>query len=85
MTEDENIIPFPSDATTLDLDPEVVILGAKEAQLQQCVIIGICSDGEFYLASSDANMAEVNLLIDRAKKRLLEHEDSLADEFEDEC
>lgn len=57
--------------TCLDIDPELVLEGAK-GKLQGCMVIGFDHDGEFYAASSYADGGDAMWLLELCKKRLLE-------------
>lgn len=58
--------------TTLDISPERVIDAAKEAELQDVVVIGYDKDGDFYFAANQADGKDVLWLLEVAKKKLLE-------------
>jgi hypothetical protein len=58
--------------TKLDIPVERVIDAAKEAELQDVIVIGWDKNGDIYFASSKADGGEVLWLIEKAKKRLLE-------------
>lgn len=60
--------------TFLDLPPERVLVGAQEAHLETCVVIGTNDRGEFYFASSQAEAGAILWLMERARKVLLGHE-----------
>ena len=68
----DNVIPLGC-VTRLDLPPDRVLEGAKDV-LESVVVIGWDKDGEFYAASSIADGAEVNWLLDKTKQMLLEAE-----------
>ena len=57
--------------TKLDLPPELVLDGAREAGLKAVVILGYDKDGDEYMASSLADGADVMWLMERLKQRLL--------------
>jgi hypothetical protein len=71
MDEKNNVV-FLGVVTTLDVPSQRVLDGAKEASLEDVVVIGWDEGGEFYFASSKANGAEVLWLLEKAKKKLLE-------------
>lgn len=64
--------------TTLDLPPERVLDGAKEANLAGVVIIGVEPDGKEYLASSWGDSAAILWHLKRAEHVLMR----MADEQE---
>ncbi len=74
----DNIIDLPV-VTTLKTNPDR-ILKAAEGKLETVVVVGWKKDdeGQFYFASSEPNEAEVIMLLEIAKRRLLE----MADEEE---
>lgn len=51
---------------------EAVLDGAKEAKLESVLVVGYGPDG-LYVACSDDNMADINLLADRLKDRIMDH------------
>lgn len=57
-----------------DIEPLAVIEGAleKAADLQSIIFIGTDSEGRLYAASSQNHLADNILLLERAKRRLLE-------------
>lgn len=57
--------------TSLDICPDRVIEKAS-GELSSVVIIGYHKDGSEYFASSIADGADINWMIDRAKLRLLQ-------------
>lgn len=64
------VIPFTG-ITRLDMPPDVILEKAK-AKLEGVIVIGFTNDGDEYFASSYADGATVNWLLDRCKSRLLE-------------
>jgi hypothetical protein len=56
--------------TTVDIDPDDVLEGAK-GKLTDVFIIGWEND-ELYLASSTSSVGDLNIVLDIAKQRLLE-------------
>jgi hypothetical protein len=66
-----NVIKFNGKPPT-DLPPERILNEAVNADLWEAVVIGWRKDGSFYFASSIADGADVNWLLDRAKKELQE-------------
>jgi hypothetical protein len=65
----DNVVSF-NGVTTLKGDPDITLKFAA-GNLETVVIIGYDKDGEFYFASSEPSGAEVNLLLDIAKNRLI--------------
>jgi hypothetical protein len=57
--------------TKLDLPAEQVLDGAREAELQACVVLGYDAQGDEFFASSMADGADVMWLLERLKQRLL--------------
>ncbi len=66
-----NIIPLRGLTTTLDI-PVDAVLGGATGRLTDAVLIGWDKEGEFYVASSLASGAETLLLLEKAKKLLME-------------
>lgn len=66
-----NVVPFIG-VSRLDTPPENVINGALEAEMEEVVIVGICKDGSFYLASSQADSRHTLYWLALAQQRLLE-------------
>lgn len=58
--------------TTLDIPPSRILAKAAGAGLTDVVVIGWNADGKLYFASSGADAAEVNWLLDNAKHELIE-------------
>jgi hypothetical protein len=67
----DNVIDFTG-VTLLDTPPPKVLEYAARANLQDVVVLGWDDDGNLYFASSSADGAEVNWLLDSAKQELLE-------------
>lgn len=63
-----NVIPIGG-VTRLDIDPDQIL---KEAvgEMVSCFVIGYTKEGDLYMASSLADGAELNWLLDRAKIQL---------------
>lgn len=57
--------------TRLDSKPERVLNKAIEVGLESAIVIGWDKSGAFYFASSEANGANVNWLMDVAKTKIL--------------
>ncbi len=68
---DDNVIIMPV-VTTIDVPVDRALDAAKESDLEDAVIVGFTKDGEFYFSSSCADGADVNWLLDLAKKGLME-------------
>ncbi len=75
-----NVVDFGG-VTRLPTDPDR-ILKAADGKLETAVVIGWQKDdsGQFYFASSEPNSAEVIMLLEIAKRRLLESMDELSEE-----
>lgn len=65
-----NVVDLPV-VTTLDIDPNK-ILNAAIDEIESGVIIGWDKNKDFYFASSQGDLREVLLLLELAKKELLE-------------
>ena len=70
MNDNTNVIDLPV-ITRLDLNPDRV-LNAAIGNLEAAVVIGWDKDGDFYFASSKADVGDVLWLIEKAKKILLD-------------
>jgi hypothetical protein len=57
--------------TTLDLNPEVVLNAAVEANLDNVIVIGWTKDGTLYFATSKTATADILLSLEAAKHSLL--------------
>ena len=57
--------------TKLDLPVDTVLDAAKDAKLKSVFIAGYEKDGTLYLASTIADGAELNWMLDKAKFQLL--------------
>ena len=66
----DNVVNFPG-ITTLDMDPERILEGARKANLSDIVILGYDQAGDEWFASSVADGAEVLWLLERLKLQLL--------------
>lgn len=58
--------------TSLDLPASKVLEAASAADLKEAVVVGLKEDGTFYFAMTTGNVADVNWLLDCAKKLLLD-------------
>jgi hypothetical protein len=67
-------VVYPHFITKLDL-PADRILEKAQGQLDGCVVIGYTRDGDEYFASSYADGATINWLLDRCKRLLLNPEE----------
>lgn len=65
-----NVVEFPG-TTTLDLDPDKVLDGAK-GQLSDAVVIGYDKDGKFWMSSSKAGLGDLLLLVKIAERAILD-------------
>lgn len=65
-----DVVDFPG-ITMLSIPPEKILEGAKKQNLADVLVIGWTGKGELYFASSSADGAEVNWLIDQAKAALI--------------
>lgn len=61
--------------TTNDIPPDRVINAAQEYEISPVVVVGKDKDGDLYFAASTSDTAEVLMLLERAKKRLLAFHD----------
>lgn len=61
-------------STTQPIDPQKVLAAAYGAKLDRVTIIGTTAAGEFYLASSEGDAAQLLWDMERAKLNLLESE-----------
>ena len=57
--------------TTLDIPPTKILATAAGAKLESVVVVGWADDGSLYFASSTADGAEANWLLDAAKFELM--------------
>jgi hypothetical protein len=67
---EDNIVDFPG-GTLLDIPVDKVLEGAKEASLDQVVIIGSRSDGSTYLAFSTSDLYQILWFLENAKMDVL--------------
>lgn len=67
----DNIVKLAT-ITKLDLDPDVVIGAALTAQMRDVLVIGFDTTGDFYFAGSSANAGTTILLLEMAKRSLLD-------------
>ena len=58
--------------TTNDHDAAYALEKASKAELESAVVVGWTLEGGFFFASSLANGAEANFLLDLAKAKLIE-------------
>jgi hypothetical protein len=70
---DDNVITLHNE-TRLDLPPERILTAAIEAKVEPVVIVGLGEDGELYFASTTGDAGAVLMLLERAKKALIEAE-----------
>ena len=67
-----NVIDWPG-ITTLDLEPDKVLQGAKN-QLDDVLVLGWDKDGLLWISGSKAKKADALWLLECAKQSLLEAE-----------
>lgn len=67
----KNVVQFDG-FTSLDIDPNSVLMGAINADMDEVVVLGYKKDGSEYFASNKADGADVLWHLQRAQKRLLE-------------
>lgn len=72
-----NVVQFPGE-TTLDIDPERILEGAK-GKLESVLVVGFTKDGEDYFASSSADAADAIFHLERAKHLLMKIIDEASD------
>lgn len=75
MDEDDNIVEFKKpmpDETDEDLDPDIILEGAK-GRLDTALLAGYTKSGSFYLALSQASVPENIILVEIAKRILVDH------------
>ena len=60
--------------TKLDIPADRVIKAVQDLDIQDIVVLGYLESGEFYFASNLADGGSVMLLLETAKKRLMEVE-----------
>jgi hypothetical protein len=68
----DNVINFPG-YTKLDIDPDGVLEGAK-GKLDTVLVLGTCHNGDDWLAASTSNPADLLMLVEQFKFRLLNGE-----------
>ena len=61
--------------TVLPIPVDRICDAAKAADLSICIIVGVQKNGDFYFASSDADLGQVLWQLERAKKALFEIND----------
>ena len=67
----ENVVPFHG-ITKRPLLPETVLVGAIEADLREVLVIGWQGD-ELYVAASRSRVGELLILMEMAKRQLLDN------------
>ncbi len=67
----DNIIPL-NVYTRLDIPVEGVLEGAKENVTANLIILGWTEDDDMYFASSSSTMGDILVLLEQAKRVLLE-------------
>ena len=73
MTKD-NVV-YLNMPTKIDIPIERVAQGAIDNGLKVLVVCGIDKDGDFYFASSTADLDAVLMLLERAKRRCIDMAD----------
>jgi hypothetical protein len=67
---DDNIVDFPG-GTLLDIPVDKVLEGAKDASLEQVVVVGVKEDGSTYLAFSTSDLYQILWFLENAKMDVL--------------
>lgn len=67
---DEKVKIF-SGVTRESFDPDIVLQGARRAELTSVLVLGWQEDGELFFSASDADGPEALWLLEMAKHRLL--------------
>ena len=67
----DNILKFRG-ITTLDIEPDKILNGALDENLESAVVLGYGKDGGLYFATSIGDEAHVLLLLEKSKRVLLE-------------
>lgn len=78
MKNHENV-EWLGNPTTLDLDPQILLLKALNERMKEVVIIGYDRDGFEYFASSVSDGGNVLWHIERAKHNLLKITDQMTE------
>lgn len=71
MKNKENVIDLDI-MTSQDIDPNRVLMGAINRNLEGCILIGYTNDGDTYFASSYADGGTVLWLMEKYKKELMD-------------
>lgn len=66
---DLTVVPIDTDFYG-DLPPDQVLEGAK-GQLERVVVLGITKEGEIWISDTQGTVSSTNLMLDRAKAKLL--------------
>lgn len=66
-----DVLIFPGD-TDKPSDPHVILGKAYDANLKSVVIVGIQEDGTLFFSGSPSHAPDVAILLDLAKRRLLD-------------
>jgi hypothetical protein len=67
---EDNVIDFPG-GTLLDIPVDKVLEGAKDASLDQVVIVGVKEDGSTYLAFSTSDLYQILWFLENGKMDVL--------------
>ena len=65
--------------TDKPMDPHIIIGKAYDAKLKSVVIVGLQEDGGLFLSGSPSHAPDVAILLDLAKRRLLDLIDPVED------
>lgn len=78
LMNDNNVVPFIGE-TYLDIPADRVLQKAIEARIEPAVVLGRDPEGRLYFASSSGDIADVLLMLEVAKRDLLD--EALGDSF----
>lgn len=59
-------------STTLDLPSERILGGAREREITDIVLLGYDKDGEFYMACAPADLRDMLVLVELAKRQIMD-------------
>ncbi len=66
----DNVIEWPG-VTTVDFTPDFVLDKAREWDMEHCLVVGHTKDGELRFGATTCDVAEVLLLLERARINLM--------------